>query len=125
VDGELALGVFAGQRAERLVRLRELVGHHVTACVRNPARLDLADPDLTVIGGELTDQEAIQSALRGADAVISALRPSLDRKATGTPLDEGTRTIVDTMRAEGVERYIGMATPSLRDPLDSTCMARA
>ena len=51
--------------------------------------------------------------------MISALGPSLDRKATGTPLVDGTRTIVDAMHAEGVERYIGMATPSLRDPRDT------
>ena len=35
------------------------------------------------------------------------------------PLVDGTRTIVDTMRAERVERYIGMATPSLSDPRDT------
>jgi len=42
-----------------------------------------------------------------------------DRKATGMPLVDGTRTIVEAMQAEGVERYIGMATPSLRDPRDT------
>jgi putative NADH-flavin reductase len=93
-------------------------GHHVTAYVRNPAKLDLTHPNLTVIAGELTDRDAVQRAVHGTDAVISALGPSLDRKATGMPLVDGTRTIVDAMRAEGVERYIGMATPSLRDPRD-------
>ena len=34
------------------------------------------------------------------------------------PLIDGTRTILYAMDAEGVERYIGMATPSLRDPRD-------
>jgi putative NADH-flavin reductase len=72
-----------------------------------------------VITGELSDRDAVQRAVNGADAVISALGPPLDRKATGMPLVEGTRTIVDAMRAEGVERYIGMATPSLRDPRDT------
>jgi hypothetical protein len=90
-----------------------------------------------VITGELTDRDAVQRAVHGADAVISALTsngdsprcatgtvpvalgPSLDRKATRMPLVEGTRTIVDAMRAEGVERYIGMATPSLHDPGDT------
>src|SRR3954452_12926332 len=38
------------------------------------------------------------------------------------PLIEGTRTIVDAMPAEGVERYIGMATPSLRDPRDTSSL---
>jgi putative NADH-flavin reductase len=94
-------------------------GQHVTADVRNPGKLDLTDPNLTVIAGELTDRDAVQRAVRGADAVISALGPSLDRKATGMPLVDGTRTILDAMAAEGVERYIGIATPSLRDPRDT------
>ena len=90
----------------------------VTAYVRNPSKLNVTHPNLTVIAGELTDREAVQRAVHGADSVISALGPSLDRKATGMPLVDGTRTIVDAMRAERVERYIGMATPSLRDPRD-------
>ena len=67
-------------------------------------------------------RQAEAAGAGGADAVISALGPSLDRKATGMPLVEGTRTIVDAMRAEGVERYIGMATPSLRDPRDGSSL---
>ena len=93
--------------------------HDVRAYVRNSAKLDLTHPNLTVITGELTDREAVQRAVHGADAVISALGPSLDRKATGMPLVAGTRTIVDAMRTEGVERYIGIATPSVRDPRDT------
>jgi putative NADH-flavin reductase len=94
-------------------------GHEVRAYVRNAAKLDLTHANLTVITDELTDRDVVQRAVSGADAVISALGPSLDRKATGTPLVDGTRTIVDAMLAEGVERYIGMATPSLRDPCDT------
>ena len=91
--------------------------HDVRAYVRNPAKLDLTHPNLTVITGELTDREAVQRAVRGV--VISALGPSLDRKATGMPLVDGTRAIVEAMQAEGVERYIGMAAPNLRDPRDT------
>jgi putative NADH-flavin reductase len=97
-------------------------GHHVTAYVRNPAKLSLTHPNLTVVTGELTDDEAVQRAVHGADAVISALGPSLDRKATGMPLVDGTRSIVEAMLAEGVERYIGMATPSVRDPRDTSSL---
>jgi putative NADH-flavin reductase len=93
-------------------------GQHVIAYVRNPSKLDVTHPNLTVVAGELTDRDAVQRAVHGSNAVISALGPSLDRKATGMPLVDGTRTIVDAMLAEGVERYIGMATPSLRDPRD-------
>jgi hypothetical protein len=97
-------------------------GDHITAYVRNPAKLDITDPNLTVISGELTDREEVRRAVRAADAVISALGPSLDRKATGMPLVDGTRAIVGVMQAEGVERYIGMATPSLRDPRDTSSL---
>src|SRR4051812_30828681 len=86
-------------------------GHDVRVYVRNPGKLELTHPSLTVITGGLTDRAAVQHAVSGADAVISALGPSLDRKATGMPLVDGTRTILDAMRAEGVDRYIGMATP--------------
>jgi len=91
----------------------------VVAYVRNPAKLDITHPNLTVIAGELTDRDGVRRAVNGADVVINALGPSLDRKATGMPLVDGTRTIVEAMQAEGVERYIGMATPSLRDPRDT------
>jgi putative NADH-flavin reductase len=93
-------------------------GLEVVAVVRSPSKLQVTDPRLTVVTAELSDREAIAAAVRGADAVISALGPSLDRKAQGVPLVEGTRNIVDGMLAAGVRRYVGMATPSLRDPRD-------
>src|SRR3954451_14043391 len=93
-------------------------GDHVTAYVRNAAKLDIRHPELTVTAGELTDRDAVRRAVEGADAVISALGPSLDRKATGMPLVEGTRNIVDGIEDAGVRRYVGMATPSFRDRRD-------
>src|SRR5215218_4972005 len=61
-------------------------GHHITAYLRIPAKLDLTHPNLTVITGELTERDAVQRAVHGADVIISALGPSLDRKATAMPL---------------------------------------
>jgi putative NADH-flavin reductase len=93
-------------------------GLDVVAVVRSPEKHDAPDQRLTVVTADLSDREAIAAAIRGADGVISALGPSLDRKAKGMPLVEGTRNIVDGMLAAGVRRYVGMATPSLRDPRD-------
>lgn len=93
-------------------------GHTVTAYVRNPAKLDRTDPHLTVVQGELTDAAAVAEAVTGADAVISALGPTLKRSATGTPVADGTRTIVTAMADAGVRRYIGLATPAMADPQD-------
>lgn len=57
-----------------------------TALVRNPAKLTVTHADLTVVPGELSDPEAIEQAIKGADAVISALGPTLKRSASGTPV---------------------------------------
>jgi putative NADH-flavin reductase len=93
-------------------------GHDVAAYVRNPAKLDLTHPKLTVIQGQLGDAAVVASAISGADAVISALGPTLNRKATGTPIGDGTRNIVAGMYAAGVRRYIGLATPTMAEPRD-------
>ena len=55
--------------------------------------------------------ERVRGAVRGSDAVISALGPSLKRGATGTPVAAGTRNIVNAMQATGVHRFVGLATP--------------
>ncbi|MGP4009742.1 NAD(P)-dependent oxidoreductase [Streptomyces sp. 4N124] len=93
-------------------------GHQVTALVRNPAKLALNQSQLTVVTGQLSDRDAVEQAVSGADAVISALGPSLKRSTTGTQVTDGTRTIVQAMQAQKVTRFIGLATPSLADPKD-------
>ena len=92
-------------------------GHSVTAYVRNPDKVPASwGSDVNVVAGELSDAAAVDRAVRGADAVVSALGPSLDRKATGLPLVEGTRNIVAAMQKHSVRRYVGTATPSVLDP---------
>ncbi|KPI07524.1 hypothetical protein OK074_0234 [Actinobacteria bacterium OK074] len=93
-------------------------GHQVTALIRTPAKLALTHSQLTVVGGQLSDRDAVEQAVSGADAVISALGPSLKRSTTGTQVTDGTRTIVQAMEARKVTRFIGLATPSLADPRD-------
>jgi putative NADH-flavin reductase len=93
-------------------------GHQVTALVRTPAKLALTHSHLTVVTGQLSDRDAVEQAVSGADAVISALGPSLKRSATGTQVTDGTRTIVEAMEAQKVTRFVGLATPSLADPRD-------
>jgi putative NADH-flavin reductase len=92
-------------------------GHTVTAYVRNPAKVPATwGEDVAVVVGEITDNSAIDQAIQGADAVVSALGPSLSRTATGLPLVEGTKHIVAAMQRQGVRRYVGNGTPSVLDP---------
>jgi nucleoside-diphosphate-sugar epimerase len=92
--------------------------HEVTAYVRDPAKPALTHPRLTVVTGQLSDAAAVASAVKDADAVISALGPSLRRGATGRPVTQGTQTIVAAMTSAGVRRFVGLATPSVPDPQD-------
>ena len=92
-------------------------GHTVTAYARNFGKIPSRwGHRVRVVVGEISDAEAIGRAVDGSDAVVSALGPSMDRKATGLPLVEGTRHILDGMRSRGIRRYVGHGTPSIRDP---------
>ena len=73
-----------------------------------------ADGLPSIAGAEVAS--VVDAAVTGADAVISALGPSLDRKAVERPLVAGTANILDAMRHHGVTRYISLATPSVGDP---------
>lgn len=51
--------------------------------------------------------------------------PSMDPRATGLPLVEGTRHILETMNLNKVTRYIGHGTPSIQDTSEqSTAQTR-
>ncbi|MGN8245179.1 NAD(P)-dependent oxidoreductase [Cellulomonas soli] len=93
-------------------------GHAVTAYVRNPAKVPAWGDQVRVVVGEITDGAAIDTAVAGSRAVVSALGPSMDRKAQGLPLVEGTRLILEAMQRHGVRRYVGNGTPSVLDVRD-------
>jgi putative NADH-flavin reductase len=109
-------GATGGVGSQVVEQLRSR-GHHVTAYVRNPSKVPSSwGDDVTVVTGELSDAAAVDRAVQGADAVVSALGPCLDRKATGLPLVEGTRNIIEAMQRHGVRRYVGNGIPSVLDP---------
>jgi uncharacterized protein YbjT (DUF2867 family) len=95
-------------------------GDDVRAHVRAASKLDIEHPGLTVVTSGLDDATAVEEAVAGADFVVSALGPplGLGRRQTDLPLTAGTRTILAAMGDQGVNRYAGMATPSVKDPRD-------
>jgi putative NADH-flavin reductase len=54
-------------------------GHAVTAFARNPAKVRTKHPNLRVVEGNVLDPVSVEAAIRGHDAVLSALgvRPSV------------------------------------------------
>ena len=85
-------------------------GHDVTAVVRNPAKLDVAGlAGLRVVTADLAapDPRVLESAVHGADAVLSCLGPH--NNASAGIAAPGTRAIVTAMRAAGVRRIVAIS----------------
>ena len=88
-------------------------GHQVTAFVRQSAALTVQHPDLTIIQGDITDQDAVQRAIPGHDVVISAL----GTRGGPAVLPEGTRNILEAMASHGVRRSLWVSSFGAGDSL--------
>lgn len=71
-----------------------------------------------VVRGNLTDIERVQDAVRGSDAVLSALGPTSLQHPKGAPIAEATKTIIAAMKQENVSRLIAISTGTAPDPGD-------
>ena len=62
-----------GGTGRRLVAQALERGYTVTALARNPLRLQVTHPRLTVVRGNVLDGASVDAAMQGQDAVLSAL----------------------------------------------------
>ena len=97
-----ATGGIGSQVLDQAVR----AGHQVTAVVRDPKKLAGSRDGLRVVTADLLapDQATIESAVAGADAVLSGVGASSIAEAGIAA--QGTRAIVDAMQATGVRRIV-------------------
>ena len=80
-------------------------GHAVTALVRNPSRLRVDHPRLTVIQGDVLDEQSVDRVMHGQEAVLSALGHKRFFYPTRI-LSKGTRNILRAMETHGVRRLV-------------------
>lgn len=93
-------------------------GHRIRALVRNPANLAERD-DLTLVQGDVLDQEAVNRCVEGADAVICVL----GSRAGAEPVeDRGTEGILVAMQALGVRRLIAVTSMGVGDSIDQVAV---
>jgi putative NADH-flavin reductase len=78
-------------------------GHEVTAVARHPETLP---PDVRTVVADLSapDRAALESAVDGADGVLSGLGPRT--RADAGIASRGTQAIVDAMQAKAVRRIV-------------------
>jgi nucleoside-diphosphate-sugar epimerase len=76
-------------------------GHDVTALVRDPRRVSMSHPRLTVIGGNPVVSSDVERCVRGADAVIHCL--GIGGKGDGKPTSLISDSVLVTLAA--MERH--------------------
>jgi len=102
----MKLTIFAATGGIGRLLLEQAVaaGHDVTAVARNPQKLPVTPARVVTADLSGADAGALESAVGGADAVLSALGP---RTKTDTGVAaRGTRVITEAMRATGVRRIV-------------------
>lgn len=91
-------------------------GHTVTAFVRSPEKFSLQHPNLSVFQGDATDAAAVEKAIAGHDAVISALGPT--RPPVPQMMETAAKNIVAGMKKHGVRRLVSTTGAGVRQPED-------
>jgi len=105
-----------GRTGKELVSQALARGYQVVAYVRNPQKMGLENPQLTIVQGELSDLETIQAAIAGSNCVLSALGPAGD--PGDEELSDGVKNILSAMEEAGIKRLIILSTTSAQDPAD-------
>lgn len=94
-----------GKTGRQLVVQALQRGHTLTAVVRRPEAVDLHHDRLEVVHGTFNDQTGIEAAVRGHDAVLSAVGAPQSRQPRTVHADSA-RSICAAMEATGVQRLI-------------------
>jgi putative NADH-flavin reductase len=102
---KIALFGATGMIGERIAKEALARGHQVTAIVRDPARLAVADNHLRVVGGDVSDAGSVAAAVVGHDVVVSAVGPSA---GNGDPqmLLTAAHALVEGLGRAGVKRLL-------------------
>lgn len=97
-----------GRVGRHLLKFALREGHHLTALVRSPEKLEFAHPNLIVLRGDALHQGDVSQTVAGKDAVISAL-------STGgaANLTESIPHIIHAMKNNGVRRIVTVGTAGI------------
>lgn len=97
--------------------IRELIsqGYVVKALARDPRKMELSDPSLSVIQGNAREYEYIHRLLSDCDAVISTLGPSRNEPDT---CSIAVGHIIKAMQVLNIQRFIEVAGLGIDTPGD-------
>lgn len=103
-----------GMTGTQLVKQALFLGHTVKAFGRNVFNTNFPrNENLELIQGALFDEEQVRHAVRGSDAVLSALGGSFD--GTDKSRSLGIKNIIKQMQKEGIQRIIAIGGMGILD----------
>ncbi|MDQ3004949.1 MAG: SDR family oxidoreductase [Chloroflexota bacterium] len=91
-------------------------GHMVTAFVRTPSKMEIKHASLTLFQGDSMDAAAVEKAVAGQEAVVSALGTT--RPPVPGMMETSARNIVAAMKKHGVRRIVSTTGAGVRQPED-------
>lgn len=109
----------SGGCGQHLVKLAKEQGHDVTAVVRSATWQPPAG--VNVVRGDLTNETFLREAIKGCDAVLSALGLRISGLAPWNKpevpdfLSRATPALVAAMKAEGVKRVVAISAGGVGD----------
>lgn len=112
---KIAIFGATSETGKQLVEQALGAGHEVTAFARDASKLAMQHRNLTVVPGDALNPGQVESAVRGSEAVLSALGPK------GKPMvmaAESTRNIVNAMEKYGVKRLVVVSVAGIAVPQD-------
>ncbi len=114
---KIAIFGATGATGRRLVEQALEQGIEVTAFVRNPARLEVTNDKLSVVKGDVLSPKDVDKAIRGQEAVLSALGVKPGRRPICA---QGIKNIIDSMNKNHVSRLVVESAYGARDSKKGT-----
>ncbi len=109
----IALFGASGKTGKPFVNKALEKGYKIQALVRNPDNFPIKHPNLTVIKGDILNQNDVNQAITGSDAVISLIG-----HVKGSPENlqsEAMHLVISAMKNNGIKRLISLTGGGVRD----------
>ena len=103
----IALMGATGQTGQKFLEIALRCGYEVQVLVRDKSKLKSSSPNLTIIEGDVLNQDVVEQAVKGSDVVIS-----LFGHVKGSPewlQTNGTKNIIAAMQNNNVHRIVSLS----------------
>ncbi|XP_054454244.1 flavin reductase (NADPH) [Anoplopoma fimbria] len=107
-DSVKNVAIFGATGMTGLATLPQAVtaGYNVTVLVRDPAKLPADHKAARVVVGDVLNKEDVKKTMEGQDAAVIILGTRNNLSPT-TVMSEGTRNIIEAMKARGICKVVG------------------